>query len=150
MSGDESMKAGEIRKPTDREIENAKYDVSWALREMTSNLLRVLRGAGKSNLIGEQANDLVKAYIKHQKVLGYWPSSDELSEMLFGSCLDEESRPHRGRSSRTAPAKLTITKGALQVCASRLIGQRLQELAGEAEMDEGLKQWQEASQRIPR
>jgi hypothetical protein len=138
MPDDEKTTGDGFKKPTEMQIDDAKNDVSWAVREMTSNLLRVLRGAGRPYDIGRLANETVRAFVSHQKIVGVWPNSDELAKMLAVG-LEDRMLNRDDSSRRLADADLTIIRGVLQVCASRLIGQTTQVCAGASEMGKGLK-----------
>lgn len=128
----------------DREREWAKMMLSSALRELTANLIRVTRGAGRSYEIGQQAKELIDAYQAYKTAVGTWPSSYELNEML---ALDD----HEGRGDSADEAGVTlhygqqyVVKGALQIAASQLIGQRTQEAAGRSQLHDGLRMVEEA------
>ena len=62
--------------------DRAMNEASWALRELTANLLRVTRGAGKPYEIVRQAQALIEAMIDYRDAAGYFPSSDELADAL--------------------------------------------------------------------
>jgi hypothetical protein len=108
-------------------------EVSRTLREMTANLLRVIRGAGKPYEIGQQAAALVEALVKYRDVTGAWP--DDLSEVLS---IERDMDNLEGHQLDRADAEQRVISGALQVAASRLIGQTAHASVGSCEMYEGI------------
>jgi hypothetical protein len=125
---------------SDREVarRRALPEVRGALQHLVSNLLRVVRGAGRPHEIFEQNLAVLKAMEAYRTEVGVWPSADEISEILsFDARPDtfaEQSPIERERSY----AERSVMKGALQAVASSLIGQRTQETAGESEMYDGI------------
>ena len=118
----------------------ALEDVDEALKELAANIMRVSRGAGKPYDLGKQAQSLVVAMIAYKDAVGYYPSSEELTAPLAHGYdeerLDRMSDDHRA----TAYAEEAMVRGALQIAASRLLGQRTQESAGHSEMYKGLNE----------
>jgi hypothetical protein len=49
-------------------------EVERTLRELTANLMRVTRGAGRPFQIGQQAQGLVEALIAYRDATGLYPS----------------------------------------------------------------------------
>ncbi len=133
---------------TDFAREDAEERVAAALRELTANLIRVTRGAGAAYDIGRQAVVLIEAMKKFRDAAGVWPSSDGLSAML-------DIRPEQrfsgedGRRNALAGAEEVIMRGSLQMAASRLMGQQIQERMGQNEMRKGLSEI-EALRQAPR
>lgn len=113
-----------------------KEQVEWAARELAANVLRVVRGAGKSyELIGQAANLAVLSQ-QYFEVAGVWPHP-EIAEAI--------ALPERRWLSGLDEAELLIqlglhaaTRGALQLAASEIVGQRTQARAGESELFEGI------------
>lgn len=103
--------------------------VGWALRELTANLIRVSRGAGKSYEIVRQIAASRDALAEYLSVVGHLPSSAELDDMLRLS-----SNAHNS----WARAERTIIRGALQVAASSLVEQNTQKQAGLEEVHRGV------------
>ena len=113
--------------------------VSWALRDLTANLLRIVRGAGKPYEIVRQADELLQALVAYQKAVGHWPPSHELAEMLSVDRNEEWRSQLKNSELNRLYAEERIVRGALQKTASRLIGQATQEAAGDSEMYDGLR-----------
>jgi hypothetical protein len=118
--------------------------VAWALRELTANLLRVVRGAGKRYYIAHQAQTLLEKMAAYREGVGCLPSSDELTAMLD---IDKPSQALDGMSDDQLDvlyAEAQIISGALQLAASRLLDQSLQIAAGHREMRDGARALQTA------
>lgn len=123
----------------DRARKLASGQVSWALRDMTANLLRVVRGAGKPNEIVNQTSELLKALVAYRDTVGHPPPPDELAEILS----IERTQDWRSGVAASAPvlaeAEDRAVRGALQIAASRLIEQPRQEQSGAREMRVGIR-----------
>jgi hypothetical protein len=52
------------------------------LRDLTANLMRVARGAGKPYEVGRQTQALIDAMIKYRDATGHFPSSYELTNAV--------------------------------------------------------------------
>ncbi len=109
---------------TNADRERVTNALSWSLRDLTSNLIRITRGAGKSHEIGNQLVSVIRVMNEYKSIFGYWPASHEIDRML-----------------RLAPTQqhYSIIRGALQVTASTLVDQNTQRFAGESEMHEGIE-----------
>lgn len=113
----------------------AKDDVAEAIRNLTANLLRVTRGAGKAHEIRRQAIVLIAAMQAHWDACGMWPSSEDLESTLS---LSEEPSGVAGREALWQYAEEAMVKGALQMAASTLLEQRTQRAAGHTQLFKGL------------
>lgn len=117
----------------------ARDEVVWPLTELTANLLRVTRGAGKPYEIGRQAVALINAMQNHWDVVGQYPSSDELTVALDIDPSREFLEGGGEEFYEEVHAQQQVIRGALQIAASRLLSQRTQESAGERELREGTR-----------
>lgn len=127
----------------------AAQDVEWRLRELAANLLRVIRGAGKPYDLPQDAASFVRAVVAYQEAAGHGVPSDELSAMLTDA-VDQDIDRAQGDESDRAYAERKIMRGCLQIAASRLLGQRTQESAGDSELYDGardLEAWREEQRR---
>lgn len=115
----------------------AKDRVAEALRELAANMLRVTRGAGRSYELKAQAEALTKAMQDHWDACGVWPSSDELDRAL-SIAQERDLEALSDREYEWASSQEKMVRGALQVAASTLLGQRTQRAAGQREMFDGL------------
>lgn len=145
---------GKDERDKERQREWVKDEFSWAIRELTANMLRVVRGAGKSYELLVQMQAVIDKAIKYRDLHAYWPSSDVIANMLR---LESEMHTtlERGRAGTLAQehidrwwndgtfdrmmAEHTMYRGVLQIVASRMIGQNTQERAGDSEFFEGLR-----------
>ena len=119
----------------DLALERAAREVDAALREVVANILRVSRGAGASWKILEQLGDLVQA-----KAHSEMPGAIMFD---FEGCLrsifpDGLTVTPEGNRWEWTYAEERMVCGAMQIVASRFLGQRTQEAAGHNEMFEGL------------
>src|SRR6185312_10180354 len=139
MSDEETLRLVAKNTEADLAWNRASEHVYWALRDITANLLRVVRGAGKPYEIVRQTSALVEALVAYQKAVGHWPPSHELAGMLSF----ERDEQWQSRVSGSALARIyaqeRVVRGALQIVASRLIGQTTQERAGDSEMYDGIR-----------
>lgn len=114
--------------------ERAIRQVDWALRDLTANLMRVTRGAGKPYEIGRQAQDFITALIEYRDTVGHFPPSDELASLLTIERDPEVMARMNDDNLAQIYAEQEIIRGSLQIVASRLVGQSTQETAGSDEM----------------
>jgi hypothetical protein len=130
----------------------AEQEFRDALRAAAANMLRVIRGAGKSYVLLSQLSDVVAAAVKVRDVTGHLPT-DILETVLHGKSeteyiwekrrngeIDEASidRWHEDGTIDRKYAENDIKAGVLQIIASQLVGQALQERASESEMNDGI------------
>ena len=115
-----------------------KDDIQAELRELASNLIRIVRGAGKAHFVGHQASAFIKALVALQDIPDAYLPGAEVQQMLsvrenrdaINALSDQEWMRHHALEQ--------IISGALQITASRLLGQTTQEAAGRTEMMNGV------------
>jgi hypothetical protein len=121
-------------KPRDIEANRAEEEARFALRELAANLMRVTRGAGKPYLILNQVFELANAAIRFQKITGRWPD--------LGGELSVDDPRASNFDSPIKDATDAMLRGALQMVASRLLGQIPQEAMGSTELFvQGVHRW---------
>jgi len=113
----------------------ARADIRWPLRELASNIMRVVRGAGKGYAIGQQCIDVIKAFQDYHDAVGHYPTDYEISEAISLRFGDEEGRKHWDDMSY---ATHEVMEGSLQYAASELLGQATQRAAGRSQMFDGI------------
>jgi hypothetical protein len=118
----------------------AEQEVDWTLRQMAANLIRVVRGAGKPFEIAENAQTFILALVKYREVTGDLDVMDQFPAMLSIGAKDYLRRGLDGAKLDEARAEERAVRGALQVAASRLLGQTTQVKAGEDELSDGARQ----------
>jgi hypothetical protein len=116
----------------------AESRVSEALRRITANLLRIVRGAGSPSDVLNQTISLREAFDEYRQAFGHWPPSSDVGEMLSVDRGEEWRRRVDDPQVIHEGAIDWIAQGALQFTASRLIGQPAQENAGKTEMLSGI------------
>lgn len=114
------------------------------LRALAANILRVIRGAGRSSELTTQAAAFIDACIGFKEAAGRFPFTDEVEPML---ALDDRPEwfEELGETEQDLyDAKYVIVRGALQVVASELLGQRTQATIGSHELSDGIRAHQAA------
>jgi hypothetical protein len=114
------------------------------LRALAANILRVIRGAGRSSELASQAAAFIEACISFKEAAGRFPFTDELEPMLALDYPPESIRELDETERALEDAKRTIISGALQVVASELLGQRTQATIGSHELADGARARQAA------
>lgn len=124
---------------SDIDRERVRQGIEWPLSNLAANLLRVVRGAGKSHEIGEQCVAVLKAFQEYRDKVGHWPTSFEMEEALS---IRQKERPNETYDEywEWQHAQEDIMRGALQVAASRLVGQLTQEHRGRSDMMDGVRE----------
>ncbi len=114
--------------------ERAEIDVTNAMIDLSANLLRVIRGAGRSHEIGHHCAALLKAMTDFRAATGVWPFP-EMERAV------RRPDPDFGASEAMYEEQMmfqSIIGGALQMAASEMLGQRPQIAAGETEIFRGI------------
>ncbi|MFC4293561.1 hypothetical protein ACFO0A_00655 [Novosphingobium tardum] len=121
----------------DVEAQYALDDLTWNLRELTANLLRVTRGAGRPEVIGQQSASVVDGFQRYFDAKGHWPVGFDLAAVLdLNRTYSEEQLASRGDLQY---AERDIVRAALQIAASDLLGQRTQATRGHSDMAEAIR-----------
>lgn len=110
--------------------------VGQGLREMTANLLRVARGAGRPELIVAQATALVALFAAYRDAAGEDLKPSNIAEALRLEHIvadEEEFWPEWDGAVRE------MVNGALQVAAAELLGQQAQAATGRRELFAGYR-----------
>jgi len=109
----------------------AEAQLERPLKQLASNLLRVVRGAGRPEEIVTNCFEVVEVFKNFREVVGYWPDNVGMTLHL--------PRMTTGHYDEHEAAINVMVDGALQVAASRLIGQLTQETRGKHELLEGFR-----------
>lgn len=121
--------------------------VAWSLRQLTANLVRVVRGRGSAYKIGSHAVALIEALESYRKASGAYPSDYDLALALVyeprWANWSKDPAEHA-----LSDAKRTVISGALQMVASEMLGQRSQASTGESEMIRGIRAHEVAIERM--
>jgi len=123
-------------------LRQTKDAIHEQLRALTANLLRVSRGAGKPLRIERDIEELHNAFARYEEVAGPHPvpdlhkALDYNPDRSFIAKLDGENRAWEY-------AVDLILSGAMQVVASRLVGQATQQAAGSHTMYMGIRELDE-------
>lgn len=123
--------------PADGARNEAAVAVRRELRELTANLMRVTRGAGRPELILPQTTALAAAFAAYRDVCGEAVPVEDLARALALEVLPDdefdEIWPDWDRAVRE------MVRGALQVAAAELLAQEAQAAAGRRELFGGFR-----------
>ena len=114
-------------------------DLSWALQDTTSNLMRIVRGAGNPHMLIQQLQRLLGAFEQYREVAGPIPA-DRISAILS---MERERDPRDNVNDfelAQIEAEQQVIRGALQFAASRLVGQLTHQAKGKEEMYDGIRE----------
>lgn len=127
-----------VSEQSERELaENqARKLIKGPLRQLSCNIIRVVRGAGKAWEIAGQAVAVLESFEEYRAIVGHYPTDYEIREAI--SVRTEAPSGLPAREIEWSYAMEDIIAGSLQMAASRLAGQPTQERAGESEMFKGL------------
>lgn len=130
----------EIPEPIENELDPKIIEgqYSSAVRELSGNLLRVIRGAGQPEKIGTQAAKLVELFDLFFKAHGHYPFSGQYAEYLsaFPSSAVVFSMSEQDQARALAEHK--IIRASLQIVASGLLGQPTQKSIAQSDFLQGL------------
>lgn len=107
-------------------------EFAQALRKLTANLLRVTRGAGKPSAIGLQAQEILDVIDLHEDTFGYFPWAGQIPGYL-DVWVDHRDCAKRDEEYYRRAEEDQLLRAALQLVASRMLGQHMQE--GTAQRD---------------
>ena len=111
--------------------------VRGSLRELTANLLRIARGAGRHDQVLAQTLVLAELFTAYRATAGAdFPDEEVARALTFADVPDghdHEGWPDWDRAVRA------MVKGALQVAAAELLGQPAQAATGRRELFAGYR-----------
>jgi hypothetical protein len=157
---DEKIRIVSETSPEDNERERKKRDIEWArnevqtgLTELAANLLRIIRcpsSGGKSWLVSKQVATIFHALKRYADLTGQLPYNHDIENALrvYPLPASRESLLEEIRAwNELETYEDQIIDGALQVTASRLLGQTTIETKGKSEMYEGINRLADARKR---
>jgi len=131
---------------TDLQRKRAESRLDQSLRELTANLLRVVRGAGRAYDVEDQIRKAADAFGAFREVAGYGVGAQEIDQMLSGGLPPEITGPWSDARERQQATEM-IVRGSLQMTAAELLGQHLQVAAGRQELGKGVQYLHEMRER---
>jgi len=140
-----------VSEQSDADIEKnrTKEEVGIVLRAVAANLLRVIRGAGKPYDLSREMRGCLQAFKAYYDAHDQWPDSFRLQkEVDFDS--GEYSRLRSDMTDREMEqweierAENEICRAALQIVASKLIDQPLQERRGNDDLYSAIRSLEES------
>jgi len=120
--------------------------LTWALRELTANLMRISRGAGKPVEVGIQAEAFVQALGEYQQAFKLGPPVEAVSAALRIQTDPAFRMKFPGPTGERLEATDQMMNGALQMAASRLLKQKTHESRGSDQLFAGLRWIQEINE----
>lgn len=112
-----------------------RADVTWALRDLASNILRVAAGAGRPSSVTEHVIGALKAMQDYYDRTGRFPDAQ-----IIADALDYEDDPpsHSSPHAELAYAERHVVQQSLRVAASLMVGQRTQATVATHGMYDGI------------
>ena len=118
--------------------QDAEAQFGYALRDLTANLFRITRGAGKGYEVIPQLRQLSEAIAAFRDAFGHGPLSDLFNEALQ---VHDDLTDYSDDNFRFARIKQITVDGALQYAASRLLRQHAHASRGEQQMYDGMRHY---------
>lgn len=112
-------------------------DIRWATAEFMSNWLRVMRGAGKPHLMIRHLYELANAVKKAVDDGNVYKANCEIESVL------QDAVPSYWNGRERDESYHTIVRGSLQLLASKLVGQGTQQIRGESEINDGIREMED-------
>lgn len=116
--------------------QDAERTFGYALRDLTANLFRITRGAGKGYEVFQQLRNLNEATQEFVEAFGHGPPSDLFNDALQ---IHDDLTDYSEDNFRFARIKQITVDGALQYAASQLLRQPTHASRGEQEMFDGMR-----------
>lgn len=113
-----------------RDEDRARLDLKRSLVELTANLLRVARGAGRPETIIRDCYRVIEASAGYEEAFGKIPNPAEVQNCI----LYQEERGGSEGAGERGWAIERMTRGALQYVASKMMRQLPQTRTGEHDM----------------
>jgi hypothetical protein len=127
--------------PADPSVVHApETAVRDALREMTANLLRVMRGTGRPEDVVQHAQAFTACCAAYREIVGRDPAPAALAQALRLSAAPGADTNGDGENwSEWDRAVREMVHGGLQVAAAELLAQHAQAAAGRRELFSGYR-----------
>ncbi len=142
-----------VSEQSDRDLaaKRAEEKLGHHLREVAANLMRCARGAGKPWDIEQHIGALSEAFTDYREATGHGVPTriahahlDIQRGTMSVRSDDLASTGYDGHAQMLEEAEEVMLRGALQVVASRMVGQPLQEGRGKDQMLAGVRMRDEA------
>ena len=135
-----------VSENSDEDLKRREIDAEfrWAIRELAANLMRITRGSGKPHEIGRQAQDMINIIDRYRLEVGHFPWARDLSSHLDIWTGWDEREKLGEVEFHCQTEEERLLRAALQLVASRMLGQRLQESPAETELLLAIKSLGEA------
>jgi hypothetical protein len=134
----------------ERARRRALDDAGSALATLAANLMRISRGAGKPADVAVQAAEVVIIVREYEALTGHGVPVGAVSDALSVRPAYEWTMQFPDDERERIRATEQMIAGALQVAASRLVGQKTQERAGDDELYRGVSRLRELQEELRR
>ena len=120
--------------------------LSWAVRRLTANLLRIVAGAGRDEDVFQQVLDCAEKIAACERLnvpsfeISLALHHDELEFMARARPDDRERWANDGTAAK-AHALQAILMGSLRMVASEMLGQLTQSRVAESKIRSGIEDW---------
>jgi hypothetical protein len=136
-----------VSNQTEKEIKinHVRDEAIRALQELTGNLLRIVRGAGKPYELDHLAFQYLISHKAFWETSGQWLSDGDMK-----LALDVYRRPEGGASPDPSvwvsfESECSVedaVQASLQLAASRILGDKLRERRGESDLTDAMMRWE--------
>jgi hypothetical protein len=123
----------------DLAMRRASDGISSEVTELTANLVRVARGAGRPEDIERQLRDLLHWIDEFRNAAGHGPWPEIFADAFRQAWDRARVAPDDDDVTTFHSAERSVVRGALQMFASRLLGQNTQIQTGHNEMFDGIR-----------
>jgi hypothetical protein len=114
--------------------------LTYTLRALTANLLRIANGAGRPGDLATQLAACTAAIDAYDDIQGTLPSEDHFQSILDYEAAWRDYHPGtKDAETERERAMSQIRKGALQMVASMLLDQGAQQRRGEKDIYDGIR-----------
>jgi hypothetical protein len=129
----------------DIKITRARDEAIRALRELTGNLLRIVRGAGKPYQLDKLALDYLVAHRAYYEAAGKWLSYGDKHialDVYRRPEFEDSSDPHASVMYESDLSMEDAVQASLQVAASRILGDQLRQRRGDSDLTNAMMRWE--------
>lgn len=132
-------------KEADNEVQICEHQISFKLRMLAANLIRIVRGAGKLYEVEAHITDLASDFQRYRDLTSSGVPQHIIDAAL---CIDKELDNRNPLDRPYQEGEATMVRGALQYAAATLLNQNTFGAKGRDEMLIGAKRIQDAKAAI--
>lgn len=117
------------------QIEYSSAALEKEIRALAANVMRIARGTGNPDELVEQCSAVAAICGRYRTASGRMPPSRDIAKAL--SAVEEPGLSGNDFEYASGLATHNMMLGALQIAASRMLGQQLQEASGHNQLMDG-------------